>query len=538
MKFKIYGSAFMLTVLLSACTAAKPAPEPKSASSGAAQTETETKSAVSEAELQYVKALREVDKNKRDGMFKAVRRALLEEAANRKTPKAHLLLGYMADLGQGMSPDGIQAARHYRIAADSGLAEAKIALAEFWRRNEIFLDEAVKQITSIPDYEDNPNALCTLGAIYYAMYENDKGYQILKQAYTSEKRLPNTRLDVLKILHRAFEKYFRGNNFDAALKELRRADELEPGNHLTAYLMGLVEFRRGSAAEAEKMFNLSLKRNPAVPETYRELAFLKARSGRFEEAVDDAKIAYAISGRRIDFERALLEIYVLAKRSGDLLRMTGELLKSQPERKDLRLIRVSVHQINKDYQKAYDDLLILMQDKKLAHDPALQETFANISSALGKYADAVKANEAILKQGFRPVPALNLAELYIVTGRFDKAAELLNHPDFKNQKDLLIRCVVPYLEACALLASGKDAEEPVKRFKAALPAFLAAGKDPGEWDVTMFKAWLKTAELPEEAKKTIARLTESFAVPVSGPVSAPRTQPGKTPSAGKETPVK
>ena len=280
------------------------------------------------------------------------------------------------------------------------------------------------------------------------------------------------------------------------------------------------------------MFNLSLKRNPAVPETYRELAFLKARTGRFDDAVDDAKIAYAISGRRIDFERVLLEIYVLGKRSGDLLRMTGDLLKNQPDRKDLRLIRISVYQLNKDYRKAYDDLLILMQDKKLVQDPALQEMFANISSALGKYTDAVKANEAILKQGFRPVPALNLAELYIITDQFDKAAELLRHPDFQNQKDPLIRCVVPYLEACALLASGKNAEEPVKRFNAALPSFLAARKDPGEWDVTMFKAWLKTAKLPENVKKTIEELTESFAVPV------PKEQNGEKPSVEKKTQMK
>ena len=42
----------------------------------------------------------------------------------------------------------------------------------------------------------------------------------------------------------------------------------------------MVEIRRGNLAEAEKQFNLSWQRNPAIPETYRELAFLKARTGR------------------------------------------------------------------------------------------------------------------------------------------------------------------------------------------------------------------------------------------------------------------
>ena len=203
------------------------------------------KTAISEAEMMYVKALREPNKVKRNELFKAARKALLVEAEQNKNYKAHLLLGYMADLGQGMKSDGIQAAQHYRAAADSGMVEAKIALAEFWRRNDIFLDEAVKQILSIPNYENNPAALCVLGSIYYSMFENDKGFQILKKAYFSKNHTAATRLEVLKILHNAFEKFFRGNNYDAALKELKRADELESGNYLTPYLIGLVEIRRG-----------------------------------------------------------------------------------------------------------------------------------------------------------------------------------------------------------------------------------------------------------------------------------------------------
>ena len=505
----------LLGVLLTGCAVSrtevpsKPEVKTSGEQAEAGKKAEDGKPSVSAAELLYVKALREPDKAKRIEMFKSARRALLDEAEKNDNMKAHLLLGYMADLGQGMPSDGIQAARHYRIAADSGMPEAKIALAEFWRRNEIFLDEAVKQITGIPGYEENPNALCTLGAIYYAMYENEKGFSILKKAYTSPHRTANTRLEVLKILHGAFEKYFKGNNLDAALLELKRTDELEPDNYLTAYLMGLVEFRRGHAAEAEKLFNLSWQRNPAMPETYRELAFLKVRSSRFDAAVDDIKVAYAVSGRKPEFERALLEIYLLAKRMDDLLQLTDRILADHPERKEIRLIRISILQLKKEYQKAYDDLMILLKDPKLAKDPAIQETFANISSMLGKYADAVQANEAILKQGFRPVPALNLAELYIVSGQFDKAAELLRHPDLKDRKEPLIRCIVPYLEACALLAGGKNADDAARRFKAELPAFQAARKEPGEWDVTMFKTWLKDAALPETVKKTIAEWTDA-----------------------------
>lgn len=536
-------SIILLSLLLGGCTFSQsqpagktdavPAAEQKKAAAKTADPAPVAKPVISDAEMQYVKALREPDKIKRNELFKAARKALLTEAEKNKNYKAHLLLGYMADLGQGMRSDGIQAARHYRAAADSGMVEAKIALAEFWRRNDIFLDEAIKQITSIPKYDENPAALCVLGSIYYSMFENEKGFQILKKAYFCKNHTAATRLEVLKILHNAFEKFFRGNNYDAALKELKRADELERGNYLTPYLMGLVEIRRGKIAEAEKQFELSWQRNPAVPETYRELAFLKARSGRAAEAMEDIKIAYAISGRKPEFERAFMEICILTKNQDALLRFVDQLVKAHPDRKDLRFVRLVSLQLKHDYAKAYEDLMVLKKDPKLANDPAFQESFANVSSALGKYDDAVKANEAILKQGFRPVPALNLAELYIVTDQYAKAVKLLQQPDLKNQKEPLINCVVPYLEACALLASGKNADEAVKRFKAAVPAFLAARKDPGEWDVTMFKKWLKAAKLSEDVKKQIAEMTDVFMTPMD------KTVPAKAaPSERKQVPAK
>ena len=515
MKHMIHLSAALLLTWLSACTGGPvvaekerepvPAPQKDNAASDS------MKSTVSEAEMQYVKALREPDRAKRKELFQAARKALLEEAEKNANYKAHLLLGYMADLGQGMPVDGIQAARHYRIAADGGLTEAKIALAEFWRRNGIFLDEALKQLTGIPGYEENPAVLRSLGAVYYAMYENEKGFQMLKKAYRSKNAAAGIRIDILKILHSSFEKFFKGGNYDAALKELKRAEELEPKNYLTPYLMGMVEFRRGNMAEAEKLFGISWKRNPAIPETYREMALLKARAGRYEEAVDDARTAYAVSGHRPEFERALLEIYILSGRTDDLLAFISRELKARPERTDLRLIRISVLQLKKDYQTVYDDLMILRKEPRLANDPVVQESFANVCAALGKYADAVSSNEAILKQGFRPVPALNLAELYIVTEQFDKAVELLHHPDFSDRKEPVIRCVVPYLEACALLASGKKADAAVQRFRTALPEFLDSKKDPAEWDVSMFRKWLKDAKLPDDVKKQISGLTDEIA---------------------------
>ena len=493
--------------------AAQPAPAKKPAetvkTTAAPAGEKSGEDSISDAEMLYIKALREPDKVKRHEMFKVARKALKVEA-DKKNYKAHLLLGYMADLGQGMRKDDLQAVRHYRIAADSGMPEAKIALAEFWRRNDMFPDEAIAQITSIPDYEHNPQALCSLGAIYYSKYENDKGFPFLKKAYESPKSTPGIQLEVKKIIHGAFERYFKGNRLDAALKELKRSEELKPVNHVIPYLMGLVQIRRGDLKDAEKMFDLSLSRNPAVPEPYRERALVRVRTGRVDDAIDDAKIAYAISGGNPACEQALLQIYLAAKRFDALFRFLDGQLKKQPKRHELRLFRVSLLVQKKDYAAAYRDLQVLMKDRKNAADPDVLEAYANVASTLGKYDEGIRANEAALKKGFRPVPALNLAELYIITNQFAKAVELLHHPEFARQKDPLFACVVSYLEASALLAQGKTADEQMKKFRSALPAFLSARKDPGEWDVTMFRKWLKKAALPDAVKKQIAEMTDAF----------------------------
>ena len=253
--------------------------------------------------------------------------------------------------------------------------------------------------------------------------------------------------------------------------------------------------------------------------------------------MENIRIAYAISGRKPEFERAFMEICVLTKDQDALLAFTNRLLKAHPDRKDLRFVRLVSLSLKHDYTKAYEDLMVLRKDPKLANDPAFLESFANVSSALGKYADAVKANETILKQGFRPVPALNLAELYIVTDQYAKAVKLLQHPDLKNRKDPLINCVVPYLEACALLASGEKSDDAVKRFKAAVPAFLKARKDPGEWDVTMFKKWLKAVKLSADAKKQISAMTDVFSTPMDKPVPAQAAPAVKKPVPAKEIPA-
>ena len=73
MKFGIYFSAILLISLLSACTMTGPETVEKEKKMDVKPAEQESKSAVFEAELQYVKALRETDRAKRNKLFKAAR---------------------------------------------------------------------------------------------------------------------------------------------------------------------------------------------------------------------------------------------------------------------------------------------------------------------------------------------------------------------------------------------------------------------------------------------------------------------------------
>ena len=72
-------------------------------------------------------------------------------------------------------------------------------------------------------------------------------------------------------------------------------------------------------------------------------------------------------------------------------------------------------------------------------NPKFWKAIALAASYLGNHNEAQQAYEKILKNGFQPVMALNLAELYIVQNRFEDALKLLVNDGFKQSKDTFIR---------------------------------------------------------------------------------------------------
>ena len=467
------------------------------------------KKAVQESRLSggalYAQALNTQDAAKRAELLKEAF-AVLRKEADGGNPESALHLAYMYDLGHGVKLDGISAAKYYRIAADSGLKKGKIALARFWLRNEMFLDDAAKLIESIPDYRKDPDCLLALGTIRYAQYQYAQGFQDLFAAYRNAGRNFMIRDNVWKIVHAAFFDLYKNGNYDAALAELDKAVRLNPKHPAIPYCRGLVAVKKGQTKEALAFFNQALKLDPADPFFYRERAFLHAGSGEKEAAMDDIKVAVAVSGNAAEFIHARIELYYLLRDVDGLIAYASELLKQDENDVYARVTRAGAYMLKRNYEKAYADYRKLADMPLTADIPDVQEGLALVSSHVGRLDEAEKAYEKLLEKNATPITRINLAELYIVRGKYEKALKLLDSDQLLRSADRFMKCISSYLAASALLAEGKNADAPMKTFRELLPQFKEKSEET-DWDTALFENWLKHAELPHGAKEKIADMT-------------------------------
>ena len=467
------------------------------------------KKAVQESRLSggalYAQALNTQDAAKRAELLKEAF-AVLRKEADGGNPESALHLAYMYDLGHGVKQDGISAAKYYRIAADSGLKKGKIALARFWLRNEMFLDDAAKLIESIPDYRKDPDCLLALGTIRYAQYQYAQGFQDLFAAYRNAGRNFMIRDNVWKIVHAAFFDLYKNGNYDAALAELDKAVRLNPKHPAIPYCRGLVAVKKGQTKEALAFFNQALKLDPADPFFYRERAFLHAGSGEKEAAMDDIKVAVAVSGNAAEFIHARIELYYLLRDVDGLIAYASELLKQDENDVYARVTRAGAYMLKRNYEKAYADYRKLADMPLTADIPDVQEGLALVSSHVGRLDEAEKAYEKLLEKNATPITRINLAELYIVRGKYEKALKLLDSDQLLRSADRFMKCISSYLAASALLAEGKNADAPMKTFRELLPQFKEKSEET-DWDTALFENWLKHAELPPGAKEKIADMT-------------------------------
>ena len=126
------------------------------------------------------------------------------------------------------------------------------------------------------------------------------------------------------------------------------------------------------------------------------------------------------------------------------------------------------------------------------------------AEAVKWYRRYVDHENAELKKEYRPIPALNLAETYIILGEYDRAISFLDDPRLRQEQNVYIRCLRLYLKACVLLAKGENAEAEIGEFDQVFPRYKSSYSGR---DVTALRIWLENAGLSDSARQTIAELT-------------------------------
>lgn len=87
--------------------------------------------------------------------------------------------------------------------------------------------------------------------------------------------------------------YLRQNNSPAAMKEVTKAAELDPGNAEIVMVLGLVYQSRGEYKIAEKQLRRAIDMRPDYSEAHNNLGFLMSLQGRGKEAIREYEAAVA-----------------------------------------------------------------------------------------------------------------------------------------------------------------------------------------------------------------------------------------------------
>lgn len=87
--------------------------------------------------------------------------------------------------------------------------------------------------------------------------------------------------------------YLRQNNSPAAMKELTKASQLDPGNPEIVMVLGLAYQSRGDYGHAEKYLRRAVDMKPDYPEAHNNLGYLLSLQGRGKEAIREYEAAVA-----------------------------------------------------------------------------------------------------------------------------------------------------------------------------------------------------------------------------------------------------
>jgi len=104
--------------------------------------------------------------------------------------------------------------------------------------------------------------------------------------------------------------YYQRGEYDEAIKEFRKALELNPERSEIHYNLGLVLEAKGLLQEAIQEYKKALELNPEDAEAHNNLGIVYYKQGNYKKAVEEFKIALSINP---DFEIAKKNLKLLGK---------------------------------------------------------------------------------------------------------------------------------------------------------------------------------------------------------------------------------
>lgn len=285
----------------------------------------------------------------------AMRRQLRGEAEMGCGP-ANMILGLIKENGLfGTKPDLIGAARHYRLYADTGDPEGRVALASFWVRIGENLPGAADMLKKAA--EENPrntDCLMYLSKAYTMMGRHPEAFEAAKKAYyyspvNSSERAAIENVFVACLLSAA-EEIGEGN----ALSQLSDLIFISPKNIRLKFARAAVYARFGHFDQAMKQLD---ELNGAVPEQTLAVERVRIEGLKGDFAAAHKRLDALLAERKNDPELRRLKIDLLLreKKEKEAFDLAGSYIASDENKRDACLMRAQMYLNKKEYDAAVRD---------------------------------------------------------------------------------------------------------------------------------------------------------------------------------------
>ena len=422
-------------------------------------------SGLSSGECAFRAAAFEKDPGKAEILYKKAREFLTEEAEHDGRAASRVLLGIMAERGLANgNPDEIAAARHFRLAAESGSPAGMTALAVFWIRRNMELEEAEKLlIRSQAILPDDPDNKFGFAELYFARGKWDGAFSLLRETYADTAPETEERAAAEMMAVNFLQRLSIACGTDRALAELDLLIRQDPRNALFYAMRASLRKEQGEFESAEKDWNAVLEIGGPRAPVYAERAEVRSASGRLAGALEDMKTAVKLSPHdpELFLRKGMLELE--ASEYGDAFSSLEEAKRLLPGT-DPRLscFAAMIHLRRKEYRKAE---AVLEKLPSSARNGASAALLAEVKRAMKDYAAAVRIQyEIYTRDTFDPVNALRLAESLILAGSTERALEFLPEEYvqmLRTARSPLLPSVL-YLKAFSLTLLGRNAHRETR----------------------------------------------------------------------------